>query len=105
MKRVIRMDGIQAKRKLITEEDLTRRAYIKIKGRENMDRHLQNYVRAYQDKEEGIRERNHANMLKTTQSYKRSNAQEAGEICELSEQLRNLCLMRQSTSAKLMCRQ
>jgi hypothetical protein len=41
------MEGIQAKRKLITEEDITRRAYIKIKGREKQERHLQNYVRAF----------------------------------------------------------
>jgi len=47
MKRIIRMEGIEAKRKLITYQDLMRRTYIQIKGRENMQRHLQNYVRAY----------------------------------------------------------
>lgn len=45
------MEGIQAKRKLITEEDTTRRAYIKIKGRENMERHLQNHSRVRKEKQ------------------------------------------------------
>lgn len=72
-----------------------------------MDRHLQNYARIYAEKEESIREKNKANMLKTAESFKRrgEKQQEMGEIYELSEQLRNLCLMRQSKSAQLMCRQ
>jgi hypothetical protein len=79
------MEGIQAKRKLITEEDITRRAYIKIKGREKQERHLQNYVRAFAEKEESIRERNKLGMLRTAKSMKRrNNYQEVGEICELS---------------------
>jgi hypothetical protein len=81
---------------MISDQDTTRKAIIKYKMREREIRREDNWEKVMAQKERSMQERSKVNQIRTSMSIrvKHDNVQELGEITEISEKLRDLCLQR-----------